>query len=82
SEENKVSLWAGWFPRGLMELVNELKTDRGLLSLAVALIHNCCISPPPREPREDDGSHRGINRDNGTGEAGGEEAGGGERSRG
>ncbi|CAM9270164.1 unnamed protein product [Ectocarpus sp. 13 AM-2016] len=82
SEESKVSLWAAWFPRGLMELVNELKTDRGLLSLAVALIHNCCISPPPREPREDDGSHRRINRDNGTGEAGGEEAGGGEKSRG
>ncbi|CAN0439170.1 unnamed protein product, partial [Ectocarpus sp. 8 AP-2014] len=81
-EESKASLWAAWFPRGLMELVNELKTDRGLLSLAVALVHNCCISPPPREPREDDGSPRGSNRDNGTGEADGEEAGGGKRSRG
>ena len=38
-------------PFPLQELTNGLKTDRGLLSLAVALIHNLCLSssPPPRE---------------------------------
>lgn len=70
------------------ELTNGLKTDRGLLSLAVALVHNCCLSPPPPPPRQpqpqphprerDDrgGSDRGSNRTkkatDGDGEAGGE----------
>ncbi|CAN0329494.1 unnamed protein product [Pylaiella littoralis] len=56
-----------------MELANGLKTDRGLLSLAVALVHNCCLSSPPQsqpQPRErgDDcgGSDRGSQRKNGA----------------
>lgn len=48
------------------ELTNVLKTDRGLLSLAVALIHNCCISPPPPPPPSPPPLCEG--RDHGVGE--------------
>lgn len=53
------------------ELTNGLKTDRGLLSLAVALVHNCCSSSPsqpqpqPRERGDDCGGRKcGSQREN------------------
>lgn len=42
------------------ELTNVLKTDRGLLSLAVALIHNCCASTPPLPPPPGEGRGDGA----------------------